>query len=148
MRVSPRSGGVARPGHSRTTARWPGASRSRDASRPSHCASSGASCSRLGPTSSSVSARNRASFGVVSIIPASHSTARSRSSTSAFMWSTTAPIRSARPIAARAPAMSVPRPVTSGRRLAASNPAASASARSSAAGLPPIHALAMTNSRQ
>src|SRR5689334_5336888 len=53
-------------------------------------------------------------------------------------------MRSARLIAARAPAMSVPRPVISGQRLAASNPAASASARSSGAGLPPIHALAIS----
>src|ERR1700722_10203841 len=60
----------------------------------------------------------------------------------------TPPIRSARPIAARAPATSVPRPAMSGQRLAASKPAASASARSSAAGLPPIQALPILTPRR
>src|SRR5215467_6207976 len=53
------------------------------------------------------------------------------------------PIRSAKPIAARAPATSVPRPAMSGQRLAASSLPASATARSSAAALPSIHALAI-----
>src|ERR1700750_2719200 len=51
-----------------------------------------------------------------------------------------APIRSASAIAARAPAISVPRPATTGTRLAASNLAASAVATWSATGRPSIQA--------
>src|SRR5215469_14990998 len=57
-----------------------------------------------------------------------------------------APILSASRIAARAPATSVPRPAIRGQRLPASNIPASANARSSATGLPPIHALPIPNS--
>src|SRR3984957_15318891 len=101
------------------------ASRSPDSSRPL-------------PTSSMTSPRVRASPGVVSIIPLSRKTSRSRNKAVEDMWSTTPPIRSQRAMAACAPATSAPRPATTVRRLFPMSPAASAMAASNGAARPLI----------
>src|SRR5271168_1672786 len=101
------------------------ASRSPDSTRPS-------------PTSSTTSPRVRASPGVVSIIPLSRKTSRSRNKAAEDMWSTTPPIRSQRAMAACAPATSAPRPATTVRRLFPMSPAASAMAASNGAARPLI----------
>src|SRR5271154_7523237 len=101
------------------------ASRSPDSTRPL-------------PTSSTTSPRVRASPGVVSIIPLSRKTSRSRNKAAEDMWSTTPPIRAQRAMAACAPATSAPRPATTVRRLFPMSPAASAMAASNGAARPLI----------
>src|SRR6185312_8672142 len=114
------------------------------ASRRVH--NSGQACTRPGPMRSRKSARSRASFGVVVIMPLSRMTSRSRNSVAACIWSMAPPTCRAKAIAARTPAMSVPSPAITGIRLAPRSRAASPVAAASVTGLPRIQASVMSSS--
>ena len=77
----------------------------------------GKACAGSGPTINITSMRLRTSLSVVVIQPLSCSTRRLRNRPSLSRSSTTAPMRSARPRAARTPATSAAIPANSGARL-------------------------------